>query len=202
MRYESRGNNTIPNLYVLSNGRKFLQACLIIYFPGLFFWVMFIVTSNNLQKAYASICHCWQPSGSYTARKITFCSWTCWKIKGQQRFSGYGGRALPTREAVCLHCVWTLWTMLSQTTWGSGLINHSVIGPAPVIIHPRPLILADVKLFLHEPPPSLSVWTLSLGFCPGRFFFLITSSYWSKLSVLFSVQRENNPLSWWNGPKY
>lgn len=35
--------------------------------------------------------------------------------------------------------------MLSQTVRGYGPINHSVIGPALVIIHPGPLILDDVK---------------------------------------------------------
>lgn len=35
--------------------------------------------------------------------------------------------------------------MLSQTVRGYGPINHSVIGPALVIIHSGPLILDDVK---------------------------------------------------------
>lgn len=55
--------------------------------------------------------------------------------------------------------------MLSQTVKSYGPIYHSVIGPAPVIIHPEPLIPADVKSTPRVPPYLLTVWTLSLGNC-------------------------------------
>lgn len=51
--------------------------------------------------------------------------------------------------------------MLSQTVCGYEPINHSVIGPAPVIIHPEPLISADVKRIPHKPPYLLTVCNLS-----------------------------------------
>lgn len=57
--------------------------------------------------------------------------------------------------------------MLSQTVRGYGPINHSVIGPALVIIHPGPLILDDVKGgFLS---PSL------LNFCTLEFVMVAFS---------------------------
>lgn len=46
--------------------------------------------------------------------------------------------------------------MFSQTVRGYGPINHSVIGTTLVIIHPGPLILANVKWFLRETSLSLS----------------------------------------------
>lgn len=89
--------------------------------------------------------------------------------------------------------------MLSQTVWGSGPINHSVIGPAPVIIHPGPLISANVKRLLHEPPYYLT------RLCPWEFVmavFLQNISYKSKLSILFPVQRESYPPLRWKCPEY
>lgn len=122
---------------------------------------------------------------------------------GQRWVSGYGERTAPTREALCWHCVWTLWTMLSQTVWGFGPINHSVIGPAAVIIHPGPLISPDVKWFVHAPPffSPLSVWTLSLGICHGC-IYRIHLVIKSKLSVLLSVRSESNPLPQWKRLEY
>lgn len=58
------------------------------------------------------------PEGSRTAWTIVFCSWTCSWVRGQQWVSVHRGRSAPTRESLCWHCVWILWTMLSQTRRG------------------------------------------------------------------------------------
>lgn len=119
------------------------------------------------------------------------------KCQGSTVDSGYGGKMEPTRETVCWHCVWTLWTMLSQTVRGYEPINHSVIGPTPVIIHPKPLILSKT--------PLASLLTCSLpGFCPWEF---ATAVFLQKVYLLnwiecsFSVQHDCNPEQRWKRPR-
>lgn len=63
--------------------------------------------------------------------------------------------------------------MLSQTVRGYGPINHSVIGPTLVIIHPGPLILANVKWFLHETSFSLSSGLSPWEFVMAVFFYYL-----------------------------
>lgn len=58
------------------------------------------------------------PEGSHATCRIAFCSWTCSRVRGQQWVSGHRGRTASTGETLCWHCVWILWTMLSQTRRG------------------------------------------------------------------------------------
>lgn len=111
------------------------------------------------------------PQGHRLDGGLHFAAGHTQRSRGNSGFLCGRGKTAPTREALCWHCVWTLWTMLSQTVRGYGPINHSVIGPAPVIIHPGPLILADVKWFLHEPS-----FSLSSGLCPWEFVMVVFSS--------------------------
>ena len=138
------------------------------------------------------MCHCCEPSGSQTARKIAFCSWTCWKVRGQRRGSGYGGRTGPTRETQVL-------TLCFGHFEQCYLRQCEALGQSIILLLDQLrwlfildlLIAAGVKRILREPPHSLTVWTLSLGICHGCIFFKTVS--YSRLSVLLPVRRERNP---------
>lgn len=124
------------------------------------------------------------PEGSRTAWTIVFCSWTCSRVRGQQWVSVHRGRKAPTRESLCWHCVWILWTMLSQTQRG-WWPNQS------------PCYWNRTGDYSSWP---LWYWPMSdlffSFFLPSRFLFWV-SCLLTRMSWLSS-----NPSSDWRHPKY
>lgn len=125
------------------------------------------------------------PEGSHAARRIAFCSWTCSRVRGQQWASLHRGRTAPTRESLCWHCVWILWTMLSQTRRGWWPNQSLCYWNSPGHYSSRPFDISDVRVFYFF-----------------FFFFSFLPPYLSsRFSIFWKVARQQEPTDRVSGPR-